>query len=186
MYLYFFPVIAAVIGWLFNLTFINYLFGKIIPAKMPVIAGAAGRYASGKILNMDVIAAKITDPANLAAMRPFIEEHIDTFLKVKLKEKMPAIAMFVGEKTLDTMKASLMDEIDILLPNLLQKYAGNLGDKINIESMLVAKINELPVAELLNKHLKKEKMMFQLFGALSGLVIGVVLLLVVKVGNQGI
>jgi uncharacterized membrane protein YheB (UPF0754 family) len=183
MYLYFFPVIAAVIGWLFNLTFINYLFGKIIPSKMPVIAGAAGRYASGKILNMDVIASKITDPANLASMRPFIEEHIDTFLKVKLKEKMPAIAMFVGEKTLDTMKASLMDEIDILLPNLLQKYAGNLGEKIDIEAMLVAKINELPVAELLNQHLKKEKMMFQLFGALSGLVIGVVLLLVVKIGN---
>ena len=177
MYLYFFPVIAAVIGWLFNLSFINYLFGKVIPSRMPAIAGKAGRYASDKVLNMDVIAAKITDPANLAEMRPFIENHIDTFLRVKLKEKMPAIAMFVGEKTLDTMKASLMDEIDVLLPNLLEKYAGNLGGKINIEQVLMAKINELPVAELLNKNLKKEKMMFQLFGALSGFVIGLALVL---------
>jgi uncharacterized membrane protein YheB (UPF0754 family) len=178
MYLYSLPLIAAVIGWLFNLTFINYLFGKMIPSRMPAIAGKAGRYASDKVLNMDVIAAKITDPANLAEMKPFIEQHIDTFLKVKLKEKMPAIAMFVGEKTLDTMKASLMDEIDVLLPNLLQKYAGNLGEKINIESVLISKINELPVAELLNKNLRKEKMMFQLFGALSGLVIGLVMVLI--------
>lgn len=144
---------------------------------MPAIAGKAGRYASDKLLNMDVIAAKITDPANLMAMKPFIEQHIDTFLKVKLKEKMPAIAMFVGDKTLDSMKVSLMDEIDILLPNLLHKYAGNLGDQINIESILVAKMNELPVAELLSKNLKREKALFQLFGALSGLLIGGVLLL---------
>jgi hypothetical protein len=127
---------------------------------------------------MDVITAKITDPANLAEMKPFIEQHIDTFLKIKLKEKMPAIAMFVGDKTLDSMKASLMDEIDILLPNLLQKYAGNLGEKINIESLLITKINELPVAELLNKNLKREKKLFELFGALSGFVIGLVLILI--------
>lgn len=178
MYLYFFPVIAAIIGWLFNLSFINYLFGKVLPSRMPAIAGKAGRYASDKVLNMDVIAAKITDPANLAEMKPFIEQHIDTFLKVKLKEKMPAIAMFVGDKTLDSMKVSLMDEIDILLPNLLQKYAGNLGEKINIESILIAKINELPVAELLNKNLKKEKKLFELWGALGGFVIGLVLVLI--------
>lgn len=177
MYLYFFPLIAAIMGWLFHLTFINYLFTKIIPSKMPAIAGMAGQYASDKVLNMDVIAAKITDPANLAEMKPFIESHIDTFLKVKLKEKMPAIAMFVGDKTLDVMKGNLMEEIDTLLPNLLQKYAGNLGEKINIEALLVKKINELPVSDLLGKHLKKEKMLFQLFGALSGLAIGLVFLL---------
>lgn len=178
MYLYFFPLLAAVTGWLLNLIFLNYLFGKIIPARIPALAHTAGRYASDKLLNMDVIAAKLTDPAGIADMRPFIEQHIDTFLKVKLKEKMPAIAMFVGEKTLDTMKASLMEEIDVLLPNLLQKYAGNLGEKINIESLLVARINELPVAELLNTHLKKEKMRFQLFGALSGFIIGLLFVLV--------
>jgi hypothetical protein len=71
-----------------------------------------------------------------------------------------------------------MDEIDILLPNLLQKYAGNLGEKINIESVLINKINELPVAELLNKNLKKEKTLFELFGALGGFVIGLVLVLI--------
>jgi len=180
MHLYFFPIIAAVVGWLFNLTFINYLFSKIIPGKMPAIAGLAGRYASDKVLNMGVIAAKITDPANLAEMKPFIEEHIDNFLKVKLKEKMPAVAMFVGDKTLDAMKGNLMEEIDILLPNLLQKYAGNLGEKINIQAMLTEKLNALPVADMLAQNLKREKMLFQLFGALSGLVIGILFIVFSK------
>ncbi len=172
MYLYFFPVIAAVTGWLLHLAFLNYLFGKIIPARIPALANAAGQYVSDKIMNMDLIGAKITDPDNLAEMRPFIEQHIDTFLKIKLKEKMPAIAMFVGEKTLDSMKASLMEEIDLLLPGLLQRYAGNLGQKVNIASIVSAKLNALPVAELLNKNMRKEKMLFQLLGAGCGLLIG--------------
>ena len=148
---------------------------------MPAIAGIAGRYASDKLLNMDVIAAKITDPANLAEMKPFIEQHIDNFLKVKLKEKMPAIAMFVGDKTLDAMKVNLMEEIDILLPNLLQKYAGNLGEKINIESVLTEQLDALPIADLLAQNMRKEKMLFQLFGALSGLAIGLIFIVIVKI-----
>lgn len=180
MYLYFFPLIAAVLGWLFNLIFLNYLFRKILPAQAPAVAAAVGKYASGKILNTDRLAAAFTDPQKLAAVRPLIESHIDVFLKEKLKEKMPAIAMFIGEKTIDMMKKSLMEEIDQLLPDLLGSYAGSLGDKLDLEQILVRKINELPEGKLealLHQHLKKEKKMFQLAGALSGFVIGLVLLL---------
>lgn len=182
MYLYFFPLIAAVTGWLCNIFFLNYLFGRIIPARVPGIAAKAGSYVSDKVFNMDLITAKLTDPASLEEMKPFIEGHIDVFLKIKLKEKMPAIAMFVGDKTLDSMKNSLMEEIDILLPGLLQKYARNLGEKVNIEKIISDKLNALPegrLTELLMNGTKKERRLFQLSGAVSGFLIGATLVFLV-------
>lgn len=179
MYLYFFPLIAALLGWLLHFVFVNYLFSKVIPAKTPALAAAAGKYVSGNVLQLDKLSASLTDPEKLAALRPTIEHHIDIFLKEKLKEKMPAIAMFIGEKTIDMMKKSLMDEIDLLLPNLLGQYLGNIGDKLNVEKILAEKLAALPegkVAALLQQHLKKEKRMFLLFGAASGFLIGLVLM----------
>ncbi len=157
MFLYFFPLIAAVFGYLFNSLIVAYLTRKAIPGRIPALAGSAGKYAA-TLINLDTLAGKVTDPEQLAGLRPSIEQHIDIFLKEKLKEKMPAIAMFVGEKTIDMMKKSLMEEIDSLLPALLQRFMESLKDRMDIASMVAAKIRELPperVDSLLRNSLKK-------------------------------
>ena len=177
MIIYCFPLLAAFIGWIFNFVLVQYLFNKSIPAKIPALGAFAGKYGSEKVFNMDDLSSKLTDPKQLEAVRPFIEGHIDHFLNEKLKEKMPAIAMFIGDKTIVMMKAALMEEIDSLLPGLLQQFMGNISDKINLEKLLTDKLNALPEAQItaiLNESLKKEKQMFQIFGALSGFVIGLV------------
>jgi uncharacterized membrane protein YheB (UPF0754 family) len=186
MYLYLSPILAAAIGWMFNWVFIRYLIGKVIPSKASAIAAATGRYISEQVISVNVISDKLTDPAKLQELRPVIESHIDNFLNQKLKEKMPAIAMFVGEKTIEMMKKSLMEEIDLLLPELLRKYIDNLTDNLNIGKMLTAEIDKLPdgrIEELLYTHSRKERLLFQLWGALVGLVIGVILILWVDLGR---
>lgn len=58
----------------------------------------------------------------------------------------------------------------------------NLGDKINIEKALTAKLAEIPeekITAILNENLKKEKKLFQIFGALSGFVIGLIFIILV-------
>ncbi|WP_118972411.1 hypothetical protein [Taibaiella koreensis] len=187
MYLYLFPVVAALMGWLANLLFVRYLFRKLIPAQAQVLAAAAGRYASSELLNADKLAARLTDPERLRALTPLIESHIDIFLKEKLKEKMPAIAMFIGDKTIEMMKKSLMDEIDLLLPNLLGRYMGSLGEQLDIEKALVKKLEALPegkIEALLNQHLGREKRRFQLLGALTGLLTGLVLMGIALMGAR--
>jgi uncharacterized membrane protein YheB (UPF0754 family) len=183
MILYCFPIIAAFIGWMFNLILIQYLFKNVLPAKLPALGSKAGKYVSDKVLNIDQLSTKLADPKQLEAVKPFIEGHIDHFLNEKLKEKMPAIAMFIGEKTIVMMKTALMEEIDSLLPGLLNQFVGNLSDTINIEKTLNAKLNELPeekITAILNENLGREKALFQLFGALSGLVIGLILVILVQ------
>lgn len=182
MYLYFFPLLAAIIGYAFNSLIIAYLTRKAIPGHLPAFSENAGKYAGG-LIDMDALAVKVADPEQLAALKPYIEEHIDIFLKEKLKEKMPAIAMFVGEKTMDMMKKGLMEEIDSLLPDLLQRYMGSLKERMDIGAMVAAKISELPprqVDELLRTGLKKEWALFRWAGAASGLAIGVLLLLLLQ------
>jgi len=180
--IYCFPLIAALIGWMFNLVLIQYLFKNVLPAKLPALGSKAGRYVSDKVFNADQLASKLTDPQQLEAVRPFIEGHIDHFLNEKLKEKMPTIAMFIGEKTIGMMKTALMEEIDALLPGLLHKFMGNLGDKLNIEKALTAKLSEIPeerITAILNDNLQKEKALFQVFGAVSGFIIGLIFIILV-------
>lgn len=180
--IYCFPILAAFIGWIFNLVLIQYLFKNVLPSKLPALGSKAGKYVSGNVFNADQLASKLTDPQQLESVRPFIEGHIDHFLNEKLKEKMPTIAMFIGEKTIGMMKVALMEEIDSLLPGLLTQFMGNLGDKINIEKALTTKLAGIPeekIAAILNENLKKEKCLFQVFGAVSGFVIGLILIILV-------
>ncbi|KAA5536880.1 hypothetical protein F0919_04190 [Taibaiella lutea] len=177
--IYCFPFIAAVIGWIFNLVLIQYLFKNVLPSKLPSLGSKAGKYVSDKVFNIDQLASKLTDPQQLESVRPFIEGHIDHFLNEKLKEKMPTIAMFIGEKTIGMMKTALMEEIDSLLPGLLNKFIGNLGNKMNFEKALTTKLAEIPeekISAILNENLKREKYLFQVFGAMSGFVIGLILI----------
>ena len=183
MILYCFPLIAAFIGWIFNLILIQYLFKNALPAKLPALGNKAAGYVSEKIINIDGLAARLTDPQQLESVKPFIESHIDHFLNEKLKEKMPAIAMFIGEKTIVMMKAALMEEIDQLLPGLLNKFMGNLSESIDIKKTLTEKLNEIPeekITALLNDNLKREKRLFQIFGAVSGFIIGLTLVMLVQ------
>lgn len=137
--LYLIPFITAIVGWLIHRVFVTFLLTKTIPAQQAQIAAKAGVLAAAQ-LNMQKIAGNIADSSQLAALKPDIERHIDTFLNEKLKEKFPMIAMFAGEKTMDKIKEGLMEEIDLLLPAILKKVAGNLDAKLDIESMVRNKI----------------------------------------------
>ena len=53
---------------------------------------------------------------------PFLEGHVDYFLKEKLGEQMPMIKMFVGEKILEQMKEIFLDELKEFFPDDKKLY----------------------------------------------------------------
>lgn len=184
MYLYFFPLIAACIGWLLHWILINYLFTRILPRRIPVVAERAGQLLvtvdglPNGLVGEDVVKKTIVD------LTPVIENHIDIFLKEKLKEKMPAIAMFVGEKTIEMMKSSLMEEINMLLPELLKKFGSGMKENLDPGKLLPVMLSKIPegrMEEILIQNTRKERRMLQAFGAVSGFIIGCVLLLLIKI-----
>ncbi len=178
MFLFLFPLVAAILGYGINSLIVRYITRKAIPSRMPALAGQAGKYAA-TLVNTDELAIKLADPEKLKSLHPYIEQHIDIFLKEKLKEKMPAIAMFVGDRTIEMIKKGLMEEIELLLPNLLQQYMGSLKERLDIGAAVTKGLAGIPserVDDLLHTGLSREWRLFKWAGAASGLIIGILLL----------
>lgn len=178
-FLYIFPLVAAFFGLLGNTLFIQLAFRKISDRKSE-FAKKLGGIVANELVSLDSITGELKDPAKLESIKPTIETHIDTFLKVKLLEKMPFLSTFIGESTQAKLKAGMMEEIEVLLPMVISEYAGTLIDRKNVEQMVADKIQNLPegkLEEMLKSGLDKELSMLKMAGATSGFIIGLMALL---------
>lgn len=155
----------------------NYtLQGWILPLRLQV-AGIAGRMVSDEFRSGDSLLQKMTDPKVLNNLKPSIEAHVDQFLQVKLKTVFPLLSQFMGEKTLSQFKQAFLEEIDLLLPIMIQQYVMGLRSGLSLDTMIAEKINAVPVDKLrglILSSLKKEIAMLQLTGAAIGLFMGLI------------
>lgn len=121
------------------LKFAGFTFQGALPAAQQKYAAEAGTYISSQ-LPLDALETKINDPANFAKILPMIEIHIDDFLRNKLKEQMPMISMFIGDKTIVSLKEVFIREIGDLFPKIMGQFAGNLKSELNLEKIIGDKI----------------------------------------------
>lgn len=182
------PLFCALAGWLGIRLLFRVLFRPvtprriggirmqgIIPAKQPEIARAIAHSVANDLIRVDVIAEKMTDPAQIAALMPAIETHIDAFLQQRLKEKIPVLAMFLSDSVLQMIRGSLLDEIAGLLPVVIGQYTQGLSKSLNIEAKVQEKLSSYPAARLeamLNDRFGRELRLAGLLGAGTGLVLG--------------
>lgn len=182
------PIISAFIGWFTNYIAIKMLFHPrepktilgltfhgIFPKRQKQFASKLGATVSNELLHFDEIAAQLQDPEQLKKLSPVIELHIDHFLDVKLKEKLPIVSMFASKDMKASIKTGLMEEIEILLPELIGKYTGQMGKNIDIEKMVTEKVENFSsdkLEEILFQIMKKEFKFVELIGAVLGFIIG--------------
>ena len=135
-WLYAIPFISAFIHWLtiwmalkllFHPRYPKRIFGftlhGVFPKRQRQIAESLGRIVGQELLSFGDIEQTITHPDNVRRILPLAEEHIDHFLRVKLKEAMPMISMFIGEKTIGQLKTTFMNELEQLFPIIMKSYA---------------------------------------------------------------
>src|SRR5687768_3307182 len=174
------PVISAFIGWFSNRILIKMLFHPrnpkkfagitiqgILPKRQQQLAEKLGKLVSKEFFSPGEIEQKISDPASLQKIMPMIEEHIDDFLRNRLKTEMPMISMFIGDKTVNKLKAAFMKEIETLFPQVMKQYAGNMMHELDLESMVVNKISAFSsdkIEQTLYQNMGKE---LRLAGALG-------------------
>jgi len=149
----------------------------ILPAHKQKLAGKIGQIAANEFASFPGIEERISDPGNMEKIKPLIETHIDDFLRNKLKQQLPMIGMFIGDKTISTLKVVFMQEIESLFPQVMQQFAGQLKNELNIEQMVVSKIATVSSAQiesLLYKKLARDFHMAAMIGAVAGLLIGLI------------
>lgn len=188
--LYLIPFISAFIGWFTNWIAIKMLFHPknpvkvlgitiqgIFPKRQQQFAQKLGVLVATELLHFNDIASKLKDPKQLESVTPYIEEHIDTFLRVKLQEKLPVVSMFIGDSTIGKLKEGMMEEINGLLPEVIGKYADNLSQKMDIEKMVtdkVANFSSEKLEEILTAIMSKEFRFVEVIGGVLGFIIGLI------------
>lgn len=73
-----------------------------------------------------------------AAVKPLIEAHLDAYMRIRLKEKMPVIASFIGDSTLAKLKDSMIEEIDALLPRIMASVVATAISPAKVEGKVAA------------------------------------------------
>jgi uncharacterized membrane protein YheB (UPF0754 family) len=188
------PFFGAFIGWIINKIAFYVMFHPVLPKKIlgltfqglfpkrqQQLAEKLGRFVKTEFSSID-IEEKISDPANLQKAMPLIEVHVDDFLRIKLKEQMPMISMFIGDKTIGSLKAIFMKELETLFPEVMKHFAGNMKAEFDIEKIVVSKVAGLDPGMIENM-LAKELRVLTISGAFTGFLVGllqIVIALLVK------
>jgi len=169
------PFLSAFISWLCVFVAGKLLFLNILPRKKDQLIAQLSETIS-KEVSFDGITQKISDPAMVKKVMPVVEEHIDEFLRHKLKEKFPMVGMLMGEKTIDSLKEIFLKEIESLFPVILNKFAGNLAQEVDIKAMVTERLSNLPISRL-EKAAFPVLGLFQAAAAIGGLLGGIAILL---------
>lgn len=155
--------------------FLFITFHGIFPKRQQQFAQKLGVTVANELLHFDEIANRIKDPQTLKDVNPYIEEHIDEFLQKRLQEKLPVISMFIGEGTLQKLKDGLMEEIDNMLPQLVNKLTDSLSHQIDVEKIVTEKVANFSSDKLeaiLIGIMQKEFRFVEIIGGVLGFVIG--------------
>lgn len=135
MYWWLLPLFTAVSSWISFRVIIYFLFYPAAPIKIGSwkIHGNIPKHIqtwTNEITEIAVnalvadkrISQYLSDPSTLQPMMPFIETHIDDFLRHKLGKAMPVVSMFVGDRTINQMKSVFMKELETLLPVVIRRF----------------------------------------------------------------
>jgi len=153
----------------------------IFPKNQRLIAEKLGQVVGKELLSFDEIEQKVTNPENLQKLRPDIEQHIDHFLRNKLKEVFPMLAMLIGEKTILQLKDAFLLELEILFPVLMKNYMTKLEKDLDLEKIVTEKVaafSSEKLEDILNQITKKEFKFLEFIGGFFGLLIGIIQVLV--------
>lgn len=190
MLIYLIPIISAFIGWITNLIAIRMLFHPkkpvkvlfftfqgIFPKRQKQFAEKLGKLVADELLSFEDIAHKFTDPEKINGILPDISIRIDHFLRYKLADVMPVLAMFVGDSMIEKVKNILLNELKDMLPELINKYVMNLQDDLDLEKIVTEKVAGFStdkLEDIMNGIMKKEFRFVEIIGGVLGFLIGLI------------
>jgi hypothetical protein len=169
------PLLAAITGWLIVVYLVKSMF-RAIPALQPRLARQLGEFASNEFTSA-YFGTMFEDPRNFQNLKPLVETHVDDFLRKKLPIEMPMIGMFIGDKTIDTLKTIFIREVESLFPEVMSKFAGNLSESTLIGDVVTTRFASIPPEKItgqLREGLQKEVNRVCLAGLIIGLISGLV------------
>lgn len=166
--------LSAGAGWLIHLAAANYFLNRYLPRQDEKLAKAAGRWAGAAMSQGLDIEARISDPRLIEKAMPAIEKHIDEFLNIKLKEEIPMLAMFIGNKTTDKIKEVFINQLKQLFPQVMLQITDGVKNELDPEQLVIKHLTHTPVSVLARDAIAAPLKHYRNAGLLYGLLIGLI------------
>lgn len=143
------PILTGLFGWLLIWLLAKSLF---FPTKAIKIGGFTWESSLTPLINkfpFEILMPSEQDSnANFKAMKPLMEEKLDFFFNNTIKEKLPMVSMFIGDKTVAQLKAVFLDELAIIFPQIIEQYTQNA--KKGISNTLTTKLFDILAPIVMN------------------------------------
>lgn len=185
------PLIGAFIGWLTNFIAIKMLFYPrqpkkilfitfqgIFPKNKTRIATKLGTVVQRDLINFTDIKDKLKESESLSNVKEEIAIKVDEALRARL-EKMRLINV-IPEQIITATHKIIVREIDENLPNLIDTTITKVESKLNIQDIVYNKVqgfSDERLEQLLMDITSREFKFIEIIGAVLGLFIGIIQLL---------
>ena len=193
--LYLLPFIAAAIGWFTNFIAVKMLFHPrkpvkiwfytmhgIFPKRQVEIAKSVGRMVANDLLSSKDIQERLATKENIGSVINKIENTLDDYFEIKFPLKFPLLSKFISPKMRIKIKNEMLEEVDILAPELIEKQVNDLDKVFDVEQIITKKVTNLSTDKLealMMSIIEKELVFIEWVGAFLGFFIGLVQLLLV-------
>ncbi len=124
---FFISIFVGAFGWCLVWALVKLIFYPIHPIEIgPFKWESLASKWIGK-LDLTEIVPQLTQNDSFETLKPVINEKLDHFFRNKLSSKLPMIAMFIGDKTIEELKTVFMEELALLFPSLIHEFSANLN-----------------------------------------------------------
>lgn len=188
--IYLTPLMTGIIGWFTNWVAVKLLFKPenpidlgvmklqgIFPKRQNKLAEKIGKMVALELLTTHDIKNKIMEEGNLEAMKLFVEEKIDEYLKTRFPKKFPITSVFFGKSRRFQIKVDILLEVERITPEIIERIIEEIEQKFDVEEIITDKVAQLSpskLEELIQGILKKEFRFIELTGAILGFFVGLV------------
>lgn len=169
----FYPVFACLIGFLVFKLFSVYIKNSLYKQKSKLAEVAIDILEE---LNVEEMMLSFLSPEKIKNLEPELKAQIAGFIHEKMPEKLPALAMFKGDKLMFKAEEIVMEEVRHSLPEIIQKSANGDDYKKQIQELVKLKTNAIPSVEwegLVNYWISPFLGKIQMAGAVLGFILGV-------------
>ncbi|MBO9562803.1 MAG: DUF445 domain-containing protein [Niastella sp.] len=191
------PILSALIGWLTVQWGVKLFLGRVLPRQRAQWTAQLAKAVSAEFFNQPLrqpfdelrvtaiqddnsgsfLEQKVANPESFEKLRPQLEVHIDDFMRQGLPKAFPIISTFIGERTIGQLKEIFMKELETIFPQVMKGYVKNLQQDLNLEQMVVDKVNAIPTEKMqaaayraIGGHVNKAALLAGLFGLLVGII----------------
>lgn len=187
------PLIGAFIGWITNWLAIKMLFRPrkpikilfitfqgIFPKNKPRIAEKLGTIVQRDLINFTDIKERLNDADALINFKEEIAVRVDNAIRERI-EKSAFLDAIVPDQLIQNIHKTIVIEIEKNLPNVINTSLDKIEKKLDIQELVrnkVANFSDEKLEQLLLDITSKEFRFIEVIGAILGLTIGIIQLLI--------